>query len=228
MIGNEYELAQKRIQAWRRKRNDTIALVVFIALVSAVCLLAGNSAFVCGLPFILLAGLFALSNVIELYYHAHAPSEADMAQEMVWLFGDDWREMTGAQEYALAQDRIRERRIGRWVLPVHIALYTLAAGVILLPIRPMPPLVYGLFGLWLIGLFFHARHTFPSLENLARRERKAGEAIRRELELLTPEKRKHEEKPKRAYALGDDGEIVELMNEDVIDELDRREKGKLA
>jgi hypothetical protein len=230
MVSNEYELAQKRIQARTHKRNNTIVLVMFIVLAIIVCLLAGTSFFLDWLPLILSASLFAASNAVDLYYHspAHQLSSEVVSQEMAWLFGDNWHELSGSEEYALAQDRVCERQIGRWRLFAHLLIYGLALGFVFLRVHPTGPISYILFGLWFLVLFYHFRYAFPSPDDLARRERKAGEAIRRELELLTPEKRKHEEKPKRAYALGDDGEIVELEEVEVVDELDRSERGGLV
>jgi hypothetical protein len=227
---SEYELAQKRIQIRERKRNRFIIwLGVFVGLLLLIAISASEALF-CMWPLVLLPGLICVAAGIDWFFSRNnqQPPAEMVEQEMAFLFGSDWHENTGMQEYAFAQERVRARQRGPWNFALHslfflpVSLWLLGVGARWLDGIVILPLIWALF------YIRHGMYVFPTSAALARRERRAGEAIRRELELLTPEKHKNEEKPKRAYALGDDGEIVELTDEDVADEPDRSEKGRLT
>ena len=71
----------------------------------------------------------------------------------------------------------------------------------------------------IIYLLWGIRRNFPSQSRLAKIERKAGEELRRELQAIRPEKTKFQDKPKRqtVYEIGDDGELVELDENDAFE-----------
>jgi hypothetical protein len=144
------------------------------------------------------------------------PSKKLVEQEQNWLFGIDAQAGFESEKYSLVRNRLILQRMERWKFVMHLGVLLLILDFL----SKAPPFLSDYTGFFLIAelvlVAVHALYAFPSPDDLARRERKAGEAIRRELELLTPEKRKNEEKPKRGYALGDDGEIVEIEDDEQV------------
>ncbi len=66
--------------------------------------------------------------------------------------------------------------------------------------------------MWLSAAAFpHYHHAFPSRARLEQRERRLGEALRLEQQRMYPEAASEKAKRKR-YAIGDDGELVEIRD----------------
>jgi hypothetical protein len=227
----DFELAQSRIATRRRYRQS-----FFLWLAIFIVLIAGNVIFgsFLGGATILAQGIaffMAFVNGVRWFYQSpfFVPQETLIKREMVWLFGEDWQDFTDAQEYIFAQDRIRKRRLGRWLFFFHIPLF-LFANWLLLGISQMftqygtgrPDEIavkiafYGVVGLWTVFLIYHAIQAFPTAGMLAKRERKAAEELQHELQNMRPQKVKNEDKLKRhpLYGIGDDGELIELNEDD--------------
>lgn len=219
----EFELAQKRL---KDRQRDWFVLILSSAIFGMT--LVGSSVYgdggSCWLPFQILTAIMVVSKALDLYYSSlgRAPRIDRIEQEMVWLFGEEWRDITGAHEYSFAQERIQKRSIDRWLLLPHIIVFLLASMVLVALGTTL--LFYGQAVGWIplgiavvwfaLALLPHCLRAFPTESRLARRERRTGEALRRELRRMQPEKLKNEEKSKRhiAYTVGDDGELVELSD----------------
>jgi predicted nucleic acid-binding Zn ribbon protein len=213
-----YELAQQRVEGRQRKRNRT----VIWAILAAICILLTLAVGGCATPFAFFTVVFAVLSGIEWYYASKpwTPPVAQMNDEMEWLFGDNWQDAAGVHEFSLAYERIRKRRTARVQFFAHLAFFLIANfgiwGLILYNVRsfatPGPILVVVVPVVWLAVLLYHLTTAFPSRRYLIRREIKAGEAIRRELEAMQPAKLKNEDKLKRGvhYTISDDGELVEV------------------
>jgi hypothetical protein len=135
-------------------------------------------------------------------------------------------------EYMLAQERIRRRRIKRSYFYLHLIVYLLVNAALLylligsfarITSAPLGCMVLLPF-VWLAFLGGHGLLAFPSRRRLARREQQIGQAIQAELQQLEPEMAKHKEKPKRdvQYTVGEDGELVEISDD--LDWLDKKPK----
>jgi len=172
-------------------------------------------------PIGIIMALFALSYRIEMYYTnpEHAPTEAEIEQEMKWLFGDDWQVIASAQAYALAQDRIRKRRTGKWGFLGHFLLYIpVNCWIIVTALRDQhnpEGFIIFIIAIWIILFVAHALSAFPTRKMLEKRETNFGKTLQFELERLQPEKLKPKEKLKRGkyYQVGDDGELEEVEDE---------------
>jgi hypothetical protein len=215
----EFDLAEKRFK--ERQRNQVLFvfwLVLFCVTITVNVIWGGIAGF-----WILLevfTGIAAVAKLVQLYNTSprHPPKTQSVEQEMNWLFGDDWQQFTGTQEYAFAQDRIRKRGLQRWGFLLHLLFFVPIGAFSLYSISFLESYGQpgGLFCLaapivWLIVFVIpHAIQVFPTKGMLASREQKAGAALLLELQTLRPEKLKHEEKPKHdtQYILGDDGEIM--------------------
>lgn len=131
-----------------------------------------------------------------------------LEQEMLWLFGDDWRDIASPAEYTFALLRIQQRRRVRGWFIIFSILVTLITAYVLylyLTIRSfgddMPTLL--LLSLFpLAAIVVTAVRRFPTARVLAKRERQAGQKF------LDGQATKAKVKPKRGLALGDDGELV--------------------
>src|SRR4051812_4486354 len=116
---SDYEIAQRRIAERQRKKTQFRASLIITVLVIFLTFLGHDVAYdavFCTIPLAVITALFTVANWIELYYTAPTRSlnATDIEQEMEWLFGDNWQEQVNTQAYALAQDRIRKRRISKW------------------------------------------------------------------------------------------------------------------
>ncbi|MEO8394170.1 MAG: hypothetical protein ABI700_14365 [Chloroflexota bacterium] len=219
---SDFELAQKRLKARQRKQFLlTLWLIVVCAMIGANVIFGDQGE--CWTTLTMGAGLMAITKLIQLYYESVRRPLGDelIAREMEWLFEADWRNTTGAEEYTFAQDRIRKRRLDRWMygfsflIIVPLALVCISALITFQGYGQS-----GAEGVIIIGLLImsflairQGRRVFASEGMLATRERKVGDALRRELQRMhPPEKRKNEEKRKREveYTVGDDGELVEV------------------
>ena len=221
----EFDLAQKRLKERQRMRTFLILWLAFLlgALFLMVIFPSGS-----GLWIILglIAGVLAASNGLQLRISSpnRMPRPELVEQEMSWLFGEDWRDFTSAQEYAFAQDRIRQRRLGRFGLLLHLIVFVPSAAYLVLIGTFLRSYGEALGNAalivpfaWLIGLLIpHAWRAFPTKGMLARREQKAGSELLLELRRMRPEKLKNDEKLKRGvqYTVGDDGELVEVSQLD--------------
>src|SRR5687767_14581895 len=78
----------------------------------------------CHRPIAFLMGLFILMDGIELYFTSphRKLSPRAFKQEMAWLFGDDWKNIAGGQEYMLGQERIRRRQIRSAQFNLHLCI----------------------------------------------------------------------------------------------------------
>jgi hypothetical protein len=212
-----YEIAQQRIEARQKQRfRAGIAFAMFFLLLF-LTLLAGPAAYGCLVPLILTFGLLALFGAAQLYYASPrgAPSIRVVEDQMNWLFGDGWRDVAGTNEFILAQERIRRRRTRRTQFYFHLTIFILAA------IAMMPLLISGipsgslllLFPLiWLSIVIAHGLDACPSRGRLESEERQIGQAILTELDHSARDIEKRKEKPKNdvRYAIGEDGELVEI------------------
>lgn len=226
-----YEIAQKRIEERQQKRIGVGVWGILLILMLAITLIAGPAAVGCTIPLIASMSFFAIRDGIPLYYVSpqRAPSREMVDDQMMWLFGDDWRDIAGTQEYMLAQERIQRRRIRRSYFYLHLAVFLLVnAGLLLLLIdsftRPNSELSCMLLFpfAWLTFLAGHGFIVFPTQRRLVRQERQFGLALQMEIQRSIPEMTKRKEKPKRdvEYRIGEDGELVEISDD--IDESDHK------
>ncbi len=235
-----YEIAQKRVEDRRNKSNRFklwIVLLILAAVVSQQSLQADNNIrlWFFSIPIAFLMGLFILMDGIELYFTSprRQISPHVFEQEMIWLLGDDWKDIAGRQEYMLGQERIRRRQIRQGQFYLHLCLYLIYNAFALNAL--FNTLESDSFGLLaqlavLSGLLiFHGYKVFPSRRRLERRERDFGRAIQAEIAHNIPESTKRKEKPKRdvRYTIGEDGELEEI-SEYLIDEKPKQiDEGKL-
>src|SRR5207302_3551373 len=90
---------------------------------------------------------------IRVYYDSprHVFPKDRIAQEMTWLYGEDWANTTSTEEYTFAEDRIRKRRMGRWMFVIHLVLFLPVNGLILyIMSRVMPYYLPG--AIWLYAV----------------------------------------------------------------------------
>ncbi len=232
-----FELAQIRLKKRQRKK------VLFIIWIVIFCVLIGINIQFGGIDWywnpleifaIFMMGYYGL----QLFYHApeRVPKQQLIENEMLWLFGEDWKDFSGPMEYTFAQDRIRRRQVARWGLYFHLFLFIPINGFnvfYFVPYflshsygEPLAPLLagvaYGISGIWMLFLLSHAINTFPTLKMLARRERKIGKNLQMEIDNMYPSKAKNGDKPKHnvQYKIGDDGELIEV---DAADEKPKRQ-----
>lgn len=225
---SDYEIAQRRINERQNKKSQFRTSLVFLAIPIFITLISNSTAY-CTIPFAILAGILAIMSGIELYYTApeHAPNEAEINQEIDWLFGEDWHNEATAQARAFAQDRIRKRRIGRWRFVAHLLVFVPINGAIIISaIKSIAsatarsnyvdgPIFLVVAFLWLVIFIADVRSTFPTKQALEKREINFGKTLHFELARLQPEKLKNKEKLKRGkyYVVGDDGELEEVEDE---------------
>jgi hypothetical protein len=228
-----YEIAQKRIEERQRKRHRVSVWVVLMIVLTITSLIAGPRLFGCSVPLIVSFGFFAIMDGIQLYSVSsrRAPTPEMVDDQMAWLFGDDWRDIAGTQEYMLAQERIRRRRVRRSYFYLHLATFLLVnAGLLLLLIESFTRSTSA-FGcmllfpfIWLVFLAGHGFMVFPTRQRLVRQERQFGLRLQTELQQSIPEISKRKEKPKRElqYRIGEDGELEEV--EDKLEDGDDKSK----
>jgi hypothetical protein len=154
---------------------------------------------------------------------------------MSWLYGEDWASTTSTDEYTFAQDRIRKRRIGRWMFLVHLLIFVpvnsyiliLAVGVLQFD-NPSGIWMLSIPLIWLFFLLAQAWYAFPTAGRLARHEQKLGAAIEREIAALHLDKQKRGEKAKRQdrLVLSDDGELLEVP--ETTDSTDAKSKREIS
>ncbi|MBZ0286672.1 MAG: hypothetical protein K8I30_03590, partial [Anaerolineae bacterium] len=131
-----YEIAQQRIEGRQKQRfRAGIGFAMFFLLI-VLTLLAGPQASACLIPLMVCFGFFALIGGIQLYYASPrgAPSAAVVETEMGWLFGDDWRDVAGTDEFILAQERIRQRRTKRAYFFLHLIIFLLVNAALIPPL----------------------------------------------------------------------------------------------
>jgi hypothetical protein len=215
-----YGAALRRLDTRESHRELFYASLMLLAVLILLSL-GNNFTPYCAVPLTALVGLITVAQGIRLYFESPRalPSREGLDQEMYWLYGPDWKSTTSVEESEFALDRIRKRRIGRWMFLLYLPVFLPIIGLILL-LAPLftqydpaaSPLLYGLPILYLIFLLWKVWQAFPTADRLARRERKAGEALDLELEVLHLDKQKRGEKAKRhsRLVLSDDGELVEV------------------
>lgn len=230
---SDYEIAQRRIAERQRKKSQFRTALVFTIIPLFVAMLDSNTGR-CLIPFTVIAGILAIVNGIEWYYSSpnHGPSETELEQEMYWLYGEDWQNQPNAQAHALAEDRIRKRKISKWRLAGHALLFFPANGWLFisgLTTKNGDQLGFLLIIItWTVAFVIHAESAFPNQETLKKRESSFGNQILSELGNLQPEKTKPKEKLKRGkyYIVGDDGELEEVDDDAlVVEEKPKREMG---
>ena len=221
-----YELAQQRIEQRQRKKNHMLLWLSVAAICILLSFVAGN----CVVPPLVIAVIFAVYSGIEWYFTSShwTPAQAQVEQEMAWLFGEDWQDSAGVYEFSLALERILKRRKARVRFAFHVGIFLLANLFFFILIifnvhtfHSLPPImVLAVPVVWFAVLAYRYTFAFPTQRWLAQREQHAGEAIRQELDRLQPSKLKNEDKLKHGvyYALGDDGELVEIEQESLEDE----------
>src|SRR5688500_4459318 len=129
---SSFEIAQKRIEQRRQKRNRSkfgIAILILVALVTGFEI----SLLVCTVPIMACLGLSLLVDGIEIYVTSTRSelSSEHFEQEMTWLFGAYWQNNTSTQEYMLAQDRIQRRRIRRGQFYLHLCVSLIINAAVL-------------------------------------------------------------------------------------------------
>ena len=217
---SDYEIAQRRI-AERQRKKTQFRISLLITIVVLFLTFLGRDVGYCTVPLAVIAGLFTVANWIELYYTAPTRSlnAAEIEQEMEWLFGDNSQEQGNTQAYALAQDRIRKRRINKWRFLGHTLLFVPINGLLTLTAfsgNSLDNFFFAIVVLVWLGLFIaHLVSAFPRQRWLARREIAYGQTIQNEVNRLQPDKPKQKEKLKRGkyYQVGDDGELEEVEDE---------------
>ncbi len=217
---SDYEIAQRRIAERQRKKTQFRTSIVFMVILILLTVI-GREAGACIIPLAIVAGIFVVANGIELYYATpnHAPPENEMDQEMEWLFGDDWQNHVTAQARALAQDRIRKRRINKWGFAEHLLLFIPINGWLIFTATKNQYSGQGFVFLviisWSVIFLNHARLAFPTQSMLAKREINLGKTLQVELAYLQPDHLKPKEKLKRGkyYQVGDDGELEEVEDD---------------
>jgi hypothetical protein len=237
-----YEIAQKRIEGRQRQRSLFGIWIGLLILSALLFLLGGTMVAGCTVPMLVIFGFLAVMEGIQLYFASprRAPSPAMVTDEMGWLFGDDWRDMAGTQEFMLAQERIRRRRIRQGYFYLDMVVFLLVnaifwyfaidslANKVSTFSGAMGCLVLFAFG-WLTFLAGHGIMVFPSRRRLVRQERKIGQAILAELQSSVPEIEKRKEKPKDdiQYRVGEDGELVEIEDEFTFDDDEKPKRDTL-
>jgi hypothetical protein len=201
---SDYEIAQKRIEERKKKRNIFYLWLATFIISLVLSFLARSYSFNCAIPVAILTGLFTIIRGYALLYPPPEPN-ALIEMEMAWLFGDDWEEKTGPYDRVLAQERIQKRRRERWLVLVHLLVFVSVNLCIVVTAQSGAdygePSVAALFvipAIWFIFLIRHVLYAFPTNGMLERREWKAGEAIRLEIEQIQSSKLIHGEKPKPA------------------------------
>ena len=218
---SDYEIAQWRIAERQRKKTQFRTSIVFMVILILLTVI-GREAGACTIPLAIIAGIFVVANGIELYYSTpeHAPSEAEIEQEMMWLFGDDWQDHANAQAYAMAHYRIHMRRIGRWKFIGHLLLFVPINSMIVIGATRSTrstdaAIILSIAFAWLVIFINHARTTFPKKEVLSHRETRFGASLQSEMAQLQPTRVTPKEKLKRGkyYQVGDDGELEEVEDD---------------
>ncbi len=224
----DFELAQRRIEERDRRRNVFYVWRTLLIILIMANLFGGGAIHGFLVPITALVGLITAFRGIQVYYESprRSPSAHLVEQELNWLYGDNWRGSTSAHEYALAESRIRERRMERWRFALHLLVYipinTSLVALVWTFINYNEPsgIWIAIFpAAWTIFLIRHAIVAFPTSGMLRRRERAAGRAMDLTLQEVQHVKRKRGEKPKQ-LVLGDDGELVEIP--DTPDEKSKR------
>ena len=237
---SEFELAQRRLAERKRKRNFVYIWLALLASLGLIAILDGGKIFACLVPLGAIVGLGMLATLIEIYCESpgYVSNQKQIKQEMMWLFGSEWQEVAEGQTLALAESRIRKRGKVRWLLVVHILIFipmnvaiTLIGQMGIQHHEPSVAAIRIVSVIWLILLAHHTLNAFPPKSLLARRERKVGKALLLEMQHLQPQKLKQVEKPKRdiPYIFGDDGEIIELDEEnELFDEKPKQARNELT
>ena len=177
---SDYEIAQRRISERQRKITQFRASLVFVGVMIFITLMSSNAGS-CTIPLAILGAFLSIANGIELYYTtpSHAPSEAEIEQETLWLFGEDRHDVLSAQAHMFAQDRIRKRRIEKWRFVGHLLLFIPLDGFIAIAALratfPSNLVVLAIAVAWVIIFISDARSTFPSKSRLEKREIMYGE-----------------------------------------------------
>lgn len=229
-----FEYAQQRLVSRQKKRAMTLlwfgifGFLVILAMLQVVNIwpLTCYSLFM----------VFFYGLQVNYYSPQKTLPDALIEQEMGWLFGEDWRKYTGSKEYVFAQDRIRERRLHRWLFAIHFLVFVVGSGFILdfAYLRDDGTYINICLALplfWAFGLLLpHAIQAFPTARMLWRRESRAAHNLPPEFYDLYPiQQPKNEEKAKtdKQYRVGDDGELVEIEGKDealLNDEKPKREQ----
>lgn len=212
----DYDIAQQRIEERRKKRNRFLVWICVTLLLLVSSLVSENPETRYLFPVAIAAAYLTGLRGIEVYFTApnRAPNKETLEQQMEWLFGSEWRETAGVKEYSFAQDRIRKRRVQKWSFLLHLLVFVPALIVWILYESFSGYSFAGeslfVIVVWSIFIILRAISVLVSNYDLPVRERRVGHELKQELENLQPEKAKNEQKPKRQYAIGDDGELVEL------------------
>src|SRR4051812_632497 len=121
---SDFELVQKRFKERQQTRNFLVLWGVgFVGDVALWLIFPESALFWVMLG--LLTGVMAASKALQLYTTSPkgTPREKVTEQEMNWMFGADWRNATGSQEYNFAQDRIRKRRFDKLGFILHFVIF---------------------------------------------------------------------------------------------------------
>lgn len=220
----DYKLAEARLQQRRTKRHY-FSMWVALLLTFILLMLAGDSSInALIVPITLILGAFVAMRGYDLYRedHPNVGSQKRIEQEMSWLFGEDWQESADISAYTVAENRIKARQRERWLFLAHLLVFIPFNTVIAFTLSNMiqngaSPLMWFLPLGWLGIIIWQGFYAFPPSAWLIKREQKAGEALREEVERLQPLVLKNGEKLKRDafYTVGEDGELVELSAEEI-------------
>lgn len=214
---NDHEIAERRL---KRRATRIMQLKITLGLIALIVIFIMLVPTVsCLWVIVFLLGVISIPMGIEHYYDApeRLPSNAQTEEEMRWLFGEEWQANADAKQYAFAQERIRQRAVRRWTFAGHLLVF-IPAEVLLLQGFHLTNSTDSAVWLvimvgWAFLVFLHWRYVFPSNKRLEKRETQYGNYLRGELERMQPEQKA---KLKRGvyYMVGDDGELVEVEDED--------------
>ncbi|MFQ3567076.1 MAG: hypothetical protein SNJ59_08745 [Aggregatilineales bacterium] len=179
----------------------------------------------CGLPLVFVVGAILSMQLLDLYLYSPGSLrriERRARRRMDLLYGSDWELTTTSAQFRRERQRGISRLMRRAQFATHLFGFLAFYGFILMVMYvnwdgqiPSEALrVLGnIAGLWAIALGLHGLFALPELPN---RDRAVLRETKRKLD--RPQHEREPEKPKRAYLLSDDGELIPLENDGAADE----------
>jgi hypothetical protein len=215
-----FESVRQRVEGRRRRRYAAIftGLIFLLAAGFAFTMMTQysfGSFAACGLPLVFVFG--ALFSVQLLDLHLDSPGslrriEHGARRRMALFYGDDWELTTTTAQLQRERQRGISRLMRRAQFALHLLGFLAFNGFILMVMYvnwggqiPAEALrVLGnIAGLWAIALGLHGLFALPELPH---RDHAILRETKRELDRMRDEREL--EKPKRAYLLSDDGELI--------------------
>ena len=215
-----YELARRRLDDYQKNKTALVFWLAGLTVMIVVTMLAGRMAYTCLIPITAIVGLFTLVRGISVFYArpSRVLSESLIDKEMGWLFGDNWQDQAGEEEYDFASQRIRQRQAGRWYVLLHLLVFLPVSGFLFTVgstfdkyREPGSPWIYAIIGIWAMVVLWDIRNRFPTSGMLRRREREAVQLLQQALGSggsIAKLKLKHSDKSTAAFS--EDGKLEEL------------------